>query len=227
MSESHRAGALGRIVCIGEGEGERRALPELVTRWLRQQHLERRFAADPAWCILAKSADRIKHPADEARRLGIEHYVRLAQVHEPAAVLVVVDADDTCRQRAALGLGPLGPELYRRAQAAVSCPVGVVVADREFESWLLADFRGLRQRGAFLPGAKLDPTTWAAPCERRDGKTALSRVLLGGYRPSVDQAQLVRQLSRGRGLRRISPSFRKLESELHRLVRAIRTAPSQ
>lgn len=206
------------IVCVGEGEGERLALPELVRRWLQYRGLAKRFHVDAEQTIVAGSADRLKHAHIPARRLGIEHYVGLAQVHEPAAVIVVLDADDSCEARTSAGQAGLGPYLLARASAVSRVPVGVVVADREFEAWLLADFAGLRQRGSLKPGARLPDSLWRDSTARRDCKSVLNDLLPNGYRPSADQAVLVKALSRGRGIRRKSRSYRKFETELERLV---------
>ena len=125
-----------RIIPIVEGHGEERAVPHLIRRWLRRRQLHQSFVV-PDLAINAKGCGRLKAAYDRVRHVGIEHYVKAALRNRADAILVVVDADGECANRAA-GNG-LGPELLARARAAATqLPLAVVVANREYEAWFLA-----------------------------------------------------------------------------------------
>ena len=208
------------IQCIVEGQGERTAVPTLVNRWLERRRFGvERFQIGEA--IVTNSVDNLTMPHDSARRRGIEHYVRVAagRVRGRGAVLVILDAEDACLTREAHGDPPLGPVLLERARsAAEDVPVSVVVASRNFESWILADLTNLRARGHL-------PTTARAPdgCFRNPDTSKLGpsffREHLGSYVKTLDQDRLTKLLSLGRGMLRRSRSFQKLSKELEALAR--------
>lgn len=210
------------LVCIVEGQGERTALPLLVTRMLTHLRRQHRVAVDAERTLVTKGGDRITAPHDPARQLGIEVYVRLAAAHKPAGILVVVDAEERCIQRAP-GQPALGPTLLARARAAVGgIPVGVVVANRMFESWFLADFHALRSRGHFPATARL--ARWAQP-EALAGCKVWMRDLMGtSYGETTHQKGFAEAVSLPlrAGICRRAPSYRKLFREVDRLSREAR-----
>jgi hypothetical protein len=102
-------------------------------------------------------------------------------------------------------------------------PVGVVVANREYEAWFLAAFasakfrrtleeQGFRLRQRSLPRG-MDVET-IADCKGRI--TAL--IELKKYKPTIHQPALTRILPFTPGMIRRSRSFRKLLKELHELL---------
>ncbi|MFO0590902.1 MAG: DUF4276 family protein [Polyangiaceae bacterium] len=207
------------LECIVEGPGELRAAPLLVQRWLQRK--QRREAARYAWsvdAVVAHGCDRIKHPPDPRRPLGVERFVAAAIGKGAHGVLVLIDADDEAPAE-------LESSLLQRAQAAARrgttrVPVGVAVANREYEAWLLADLWTLRRAGLFPPANRLE--SLVSPEVPRDCK-ALVRQLLGrAYEAPLHQPMLTAALSYNRGSRRRSPSFHRLSHVLVKLLREAR-----
>ncbi|HEX9732441.1 MAG TPA: DUF4276 family protein [Thermoanaerobaculia bacterium] len=200
-------------MAIVEGEGDSRAVPKLTHRWLRQNSLAGQFFV-PEPAIKAKSCGNLKAPYDPLNHRGIEHYVLGALRARPAAILVILDADDECIRRPRERR--LGPELQARAQAAAGrVPVGVVVANREFEAWFLADLPALRRAGVVPEGA---PEVHGNPEARAGCKSVMGRLLGRTYEEAVHQAKLAAALSFSEAAHALSPSYAKLERELKRLT---------
>jgi len=120
-----------------------------------------------------------------------------------------------------------------RTQVPHDCPIGIVIANREYEAWFLAAFatakfrqaleeQGYRLRQRSLPrGMDVEAV---ADCKRRietlvafeqGGST---RPQPGRYRETIHQAALTRILPFTRGMARRSRSFRKLVKELDELL---------
>ena len=185
---------LGLIV---EGHGEYYAAPILV----------RRVAAsigvtDVTWTVLRQPRSMILKPGE------LERAVILLgnKVGDGGAILVLIDADDDAACQ-------LGPELLRRARAArLDRPIGVVLAVREYEAWLLTSASSLRgKRG--LPDDLEAPSL---PEAIRDAKGWLGQRMPRGYSPTTDQPALTGLFDLE--LARRSPSFDKLVRELTRLL---------
>jgi hypothetical protein len=208
----------GRILCVVEGEGERMALPPLIDRMLRQLRRHRRLMVDPDRVLCAHNGDRITAPYDAQRQLGIEFFVGRAAREKPAAIVVVVDAEQRCVQRAGAGDVPLGPHLLARARVvAGDIPVAVIVANRMFEAWLLADFHSLRSRGHLLSAAQFPQ--WQTPEARSGCKKTLTDALGRKYLETVDQERLARVVSLPirAAMRARTPSFHKLYRDIDQI----------
>ena len=208
-----------RLVPIVEGHGEARAVPVLIYRWLHARGLTGEFLV-PDLAINAKGCGRLKAEHDPRAHRGVEHYVGQALRGRPDAIIVLLDADDECLKR---GRGPkLGPELLDRARAVSGrVPLGVVVANCEFEAWFLAELPALKRAGLVPAEANL---AGPAPPEARAGcKSAMSRLLGETYEPAVHQAGLSRALAFSAEARALSPSYDKLVRELERLTAEART----
>jgi hypothetical protein len=202
-----------KLVTIVEGHGEARAVPVLTYRWLHQRGLTGEFFV-PDIAINTKGCGKMKAPHDPRTHRGIEHYVRQALRARPAAILVILDADDECIHRP--HGKKLGPELLKRARfAADGVPVAVVVANREFEAWFLADLEALCKAGAVQGTAVEAPEDLEA---RAGCKAAMGRLLGESYEPTLHQPTLARALSFSAAARTASPSFDKLVRELERLT---------
>lgn len=210
----------GALICIVEGEGECTAVPTLVNRMLRHLRRERKLAVDPRRVICPHNGDCIVAPHDPGRKLGIEYFVERAVNEKPRGILVVVDAEERCMQREAAGLPALGEELRKRAQpVAGSIPLGVVVANRMFEAWFLADFHSLRARG-HVPRTASFPQ-WREP-ESIGGCKGHMRDILGKkYSETRHQPELAQHLSlpvkpamqgRARSLLKLFREVKKLSS---------------
>lgn len=210
-----------RIIPIVEGHGEEKAVPCLLQRWLRHRRFHRFFDL-PDLAINAKGCGRLKAAYDRTRHVGIEHYIDAALRNKPHAILVVLDADDECIDR-----GPgngLGPELLARAKAvAPRVPLAVVVANREYEAWFLANFNSFRARELFLEQARL-PADFD-PESHRGCKGLVSKFMGCRYEETVHQLDLTRNIRFSRGVVNRSPSFGKLLRDLERITSEARRGP--
>lgn len=192
-------------------------MPVLLDHWLRCKartaHRTHRWRIGT---VVTHSCSKIIHDYDPGRfGIGVEWHVRTAVVAKEAhGVLVVVDADDhvatTLRQQLAARVKEVAPHI----------PSAVVVANREYEAWFLADMWALRKLGVFPPANRL--TDLFPPESKRGAKGYISELLGRPYVEVVDQASISGQLSLNAGQRRRAPSFRKLETELSRLFREAR-----
>lgn len=204
-----------RIECIVEGFGEQTAVPVLIERWLSlKQRRERHRYTWTVDTIVTHDCSRIKNAYNRPRRLGVECYVETALAKGADGILVLIDADDAQPN-------VLGPSLHVRAQAvARERPVEVVVANREYEAWFLADMWSLRRRGSFQKQNRLE--TLVGPEVKRDCKGMIGELLGRPYEETSDQKSLTAQLSWNRGGRRRSRSFKWLGKVLNRLTREAR-----
>ena len=207
------------ILCIVEGKGECAAVPILVDRVLAHLRRQRRIAVDADRIICPHNGDLITAPYNPERQHGVEVFAARAAREKPAAILVVVDAEERCVKRPP-GEPPLGPWLLGRARAVVGeIPVGVVVANRMFETWFLADFQSLRDRGRFLADA--DYPGWQTP-EQTSGCKGWMKTFMGRkYNEPRDQPDFARDvtLPLSPAMQRRAPSYWKLFREVDRLSR--------
>lgn len=128
-----------------------------------------------------------------------------------AAVLVLLDADDDCAAE-------LAPKLEARARHAIALPVAVVLAETEFESWLLGAKESLRG----VRGIAQDATAPPDPQQIRDAKGRLSANMTGNrrYIPVDDQPALVAAMDLTSAAQRCS-SFAKLTRAVRALIDAL------
>lgn len=205
---------------IVEGEGEVLAVPVLVRQWLRHRRYQAHVEVEVP--VRAPGSGAIKAAHVEGDDLGVEHYVELAMLRGPDIVLIVVDADDDCPAE-------LGPALLARARKGTppDFPIGVVVANREYESWFLAAFtsesfrQGLIQRG-WSPAPR---GRWrgVAVESLRDGKSRVVEWLgLPRYEPTIHQERLTQILPFSPVMARRSRSFGKLLRDLESLMKQAR-----
>lgn len=111
--------------------------------------------------------------------------------------------------------------MSRRCHFSYGVYCVVVMANREYEAWLLASIETLRGKSAIL----LDAASHPDPEAPRDSKGELQRRSKGGrYSPTVDQAKLTAHLDLETAYRR-SRSFRKLVSAFGVLAAAAGVAP--
>lgn len=212
-----------RILAIVEGHGEERAVPALLRRWFKSRRFHNFDTPDLA--IRASGSGALKCAHDDDDDLGIESYVALAAAQKPDGILVVLDADDECLSRKGTSRPGLGPELRERARkAAAHIPVEVVVANREYEAWLLASLGALKRAGkvpvhASVPEANIETI--------RDCKRALRTFLGRPYEETTDQPDLTQHLPFTPGMAKRSPSYGKLLRALLALTRAARVNRSK
>lgn len=210
-----------RILAIVEGHGEQRAVPLLLRRWF--QHRRFRNFETPDLAIRASGVGALKCAHVASNELGIEHYVEIAASLSPDGILVVLDADDECLQRAKTRSRPgLGPELLERARlVAQGIPVEVVVANQEYEAWFLAALDALQRTNP-----ELRRNLWDEPLDeaeaRRDCKKPLTYLLGRKYEPSIDQVTFTQSLPFTQTIARRSRSYGKLLRALQALTQAAR-----
>jgi hypothetical protein len=212
-----------RIIPIVEGYGEERAVPCLIQRWLQHRRWHQFFEV-PDTAINAKGCGRLKAAYDKVRHIGIEHYIIAALRNKPDAILVVLDADEECKNRGH-GNG-LGPELLARAKVvAPHVPLAVVIANREYEAWFLANVNSFRARGLFSKHTAiprdLDPES------TRDCKGLIAELIGCRYEETVHQLELTCGLRFSPGAIGRSRSYGKLIRDLERLTREVRRMPTK
>lgn len=167
----------------------------------------------------ASGCGALKAPHNTDAELGVEHYVEIALLDNPDAILILIDADKECIQRR--GREGLGPELLRRSlTVSRGIPVAVVVADREFEAWFIAATERLRASGHFVPAATFAVNTQIEQIASCKGR--MLKLLGRTYSPAADQHRLAADLPFTQTMTRRSRSFGKLLRELERLCREAR-----
>ena len=184
-----------RLVCIVEGQGEVAAIPNLCMRILDYLGATGwRVDAAPIRQPRSKLVDeRVKSPRRPCNAEGILRAVAIARARPADAVLVLCDADDDC------------PATWGRdAETHLAAPprgVGVM-AQREYEAWLLASYGEVELKAAGVRNPELV----------RNAKGEL-RKLIPGYLPTVHQLAATRRLD--------IPRVRARSDSFDKLVRAI------
>lgn len=206
------------IVPIVEGHGEVRAVPILLARWLRHRNFHRYFDVDLAGPVRAagKGALKVAHDADD--ELGVEHYIEIALLRNPNAIVVILDADEDAPDT-------LGPSLLARARSVApgDYPIAVVVATREYEAWFLAAFPSSRFR-AGLTALQFTLTRRSLPPRTDVEAIADCKSYVAGligvkkYEPTTHQPALTEILPFASAMTRRSPSFGRLLTGLDALM---------
>jgi hypothetical protein len=206
------------IVPIVEGHGEVRAVPILLRNWLRHRRFHRYFDVDLAGPVRAagKGALKVAHNADD--ELGVEHYVEIALLRGPDAIVVILDADEDAPEI-------LASSLLARALsvAPANYPLAVIVARREYEAWFLAAFPTFRFRDGLttlnftLTRRSLPPRTDVEAIADCKGYVA-DLIGVKKYEPTIHQPALTEILPFSSGMTRRSPSFGRLLTKLDALM---------
>jgi len=200
--------ALLTVACIVEGHGEVQAVPILIRRLVA--------FANPA--VYADVQRPIRVP--KSRLLsdgGLEDAVELAVrgLRQPGFVLVIMDSDDSCPKE-------LAPLVLARAERAAADrrPVGVVLANREFESWFIAAAESV----AGHSGLRLDLIAPPDPESIRGAKEWLRSHMLPGrtYSETIDQPSLASQFDLNSARR--ASSFDKMYREVERFCNLAATS---
>lgn len=210
-----------KIVPIVEGDGEVQAVPILINRWFE---FRRFLNFDTPHVAVRAHKGSLTCAYDPADGSGIEYYVTRAAAARPDGILVILDADDDCNARRGRPANEqLGPELLQRAKdVAGHIPLGVVVANREFEAWFLAGYRRLKHQEYFLKEVRFPPGfDVEGP---RDCKGRVGECMGRKYSPTADQKVLARGIGFKAYMGRHSRSFRKLLRDLERIAREARRA---
>jgi hypothetical protein len=191
------------LITVVEGHGEDDAVPVLLRRYLEREQ---------AFHVSVARPFRTKRNA-VVREGELERTVRAAVAlrrtdGEDCSLLVLLDADDDCPVT-------LASTLEARAEAVLDCPVGVVIANREAEAWLLADAEGLAEQFdcslAAEPPIDVDGVRGAKEWLRQHLDTA------NRYSPTQDQARWFARIDLEKAEHR-SRSLRKFAATVSRLV---------
>jgi hypothetical protein len=195
--------------CIVEGDGEKRAVPKLLARIASHFTLDVQLRIPEPFMA---GRNKLIKPGEIERT--IELVAR--RLTAPRGILILIDADDDCPAR-------LGPELLARATAArPDVPIGVVLANREYEAWFLAAIESL----AGHCGLPTELPPFPAPESIRGVKERLS-ALMGrsrAYSPTLDQPRLTSQFDMEIARQR-SASFDKCWREVGQLLTAVCSPP--
>lgn len=192
------------VFCVVEGHGDIDAVTQLVYRI--------GYGLDPpAYPELRSFRVSRSKLVQEPAEIGSVVRRRGLRPQRAGGVLVVLDADDDCPVDCAKTLTTWA------AEASAAVQVGVALANREFESWLLAgleSFRGYR-------GIPVDAVAPADSETVRDAKGRLNALMPPDhkYRPNVHQSGFAAKLEIDVAAER-SRSFRKFVAEVTRLLTA-------
>lgn len=185
------------VVSIVEGDGEVAALPVLLRRL--NQWLSPNVGMEALPPIRVRR-DRFLNRENEFRRMLL---LAAGKCGEAGWILVLLDADDDCP--AELGLKILG-----QAQAIVPHRhISVVLANREYESWLIAARTSLHGRRGF---SFCDVESVNAESIRGAKEWLGARMAGGKYRETTDQPAYTAVMDLEQA-RQNSRSFGKLCSE--------------
>ncbi|WP_295391624.1 DUF4276 family protein [uncultured Thiodictyon sp.] len=190
------------VASIVEGDGEVRALPELLRRlgpWLTPD-----FYTEIATPIRVRRDQFLNKAPEFSRHLKLA----AAKCGEAGWVLILLDADDDCP-------ATRGPEILARArQVLPHRSVSVVLANREYEAWFRAAAQSLHGQRGF----RFDPADVVDPDANRGAKEWMgTRMTSETYRPVTHQPAFSAMMSLEQARER-SRSFRKLCSEWSRQV---------
>jgi hypothetical protein len=188
------------IVCIVEGDGEVRAIPVLLRRLAEAKGVYTLNVPPP----IRVHRDQFLRREEEFRR----KLLLAAAKAQGGAVLVVLDADDDCPMTLAQDV------TARAAEFARGVSLHVVIANREYEAWLLAGASSLAGRR----GLRDDLDTPPNPDEIRNAKGWLSeRMPTGRYHEVSDQPAFTAAFDLN-AARENSRSFRKLAKTVNHLI---------
>lgn len=209
-----------RLLLIVEGHGETEALALLARRWFWERAA---YDIEVDRPIRAGGKGALTSPYDSKHEFGVEYYVEIAARRRHDALLILLDADDDCPMN-------LGRDLLVRAAARLpkGWPIGVVAANRMYETWFLAALASgafrqeLVQRWNRAPAAEIPDfgeVEMVVDCKGR-----VSTHVLGGipYEPTIHQVELSSILPFDEATTSRSRSFRKLLKELDQLLQAAR-----
>lgn len=169
------------IVPVVEGPGDVAALPDLMRRILGEKF--------DRYDVIVAQGKRGVVSANGRSNLesNPEKFLRHA-LNKPRcdAILILLDADSCCPVELAQRL------LQRCEEVTGDCPVQIVCAHREFESWFLASMDTIRGKGV-IPG---ETDFNGDPEEVRDPKQWLTDQMPPGqaYRETTDQSSLTQHI---------------------------------
>ena len=147
----------------------------------------------------------------------LDLYLEYAQRNpDCGAILILLDADDDCPVT-------LARHLWQRCQEiGTRCPVQVVCAHREYESWILASLETIRDRAGIPDNASFAGDADAVPNPKQ---WLTDRMGLGrAYKETTDQPSLSSRIDLELAQTN-SRSFRRLCHAVEQLLEAAGPAP--
>ena len=187
------------IIPIVEGQGDQTSIRIVIDR----------VVSDMGGFLRVERPFRVKRNK-VIKPNELERSIDFAMSTRPntSAVLLLLDADDDCPKER-------GAELKARGQTHIGNRgyFGVVLANREFEAWFLADLEGLSGGIDGAPFIALPDDVESV----RGAKDRLCEALGRPYRPTADQAAFASRFDLRRAAERCR-SFRKLQAELARIL---------
>jgi len=188
------------VAAIVEGDGEVAAVPILLRRLAQWLTPGVQFSVLPP---IRVRRDRFLNREHEFRRMLL---LAAAKCGDDGWVLVLLDADDDCPADAA-------PAILARALDVIPHRrISIVLANREYESWLVAAARSLEGRRGFRRVSAM-----ADDCESvRNAKGWIAECMEDhAYRETTDQPAFTAVMDLT-ATHQASRSFRKLCSEWRR-----------
>ena len=188
---------------IVEGHGEVEAVPVLL----------RRLQAEAQAYGIGFGRPIRRHSSDLYNREKFQRALRLALQQESCgAVLILFDLEDGCPKEKVAELR----QWVQEVNAPVPCEI--VLAYREFESWLLAAGESLRDSA----GISIAATNNERSETRRNAKGALEEWMAANrsYAETVDQAPLTARFDMAIA-HRYNRSFRRMVNAFGQLVRGM------
>jgi hypothetical protein len=214
-------------VLFVEGDGDKEAVPVLVTRLLTNLEAWGDLFLDTNPFVVGGVAQLTARDG----RDWLRYLEAAGRRRNVGAVLLLLDGDaerirgeSFCAKLFAIRLATLA----RQAGAGATFSLAVVFASQEYESWMIAsaDRLGGLPLPDGRPGLRAGATPPEGDLERapRDAKGWLDRNMDGGYSPTRDQGPLTRLfVDHLAGVRqRQMRSFRRLENAVRQIVEAVR-----
>lgn len=194
-----------KVYLIVEGHGEVAAAPILMRRLLWEfAQVHQVGVGSP---VIRRTQSQLR------REAGVTDAVRLALAQpDCAAVLVLFDGEDDCPVHLAAKV-----RMWARA-AAGPVPCEVVIAYREYETWLLAAVESLRGQCRIAADANAP----ADPASKRDAKGELETFMPPGasYSPTIHQQKLTAVFDPSLAYQR-NRSFRKMTKAVGDLLHGL------
>jgi hypothetical protein len=219
---------MNRLTLMVEGHGDQGGAYELVRNLISGMRPD-------AWqrTILDQNTLRI----GEVRSLFKDkykqwcRYIQIAlKTHKCDGILAIIDGDADriggkpfCAAEVAIGLATVAKSLG----AGNSFSLGVVIAQKEFESWLIAGVQSLA--GKKLSHGRSGVNAGTVPPDGnleqfpRDAKRWLAAHMAQGYKPTSDQAELSRNVDLSVIRERNMRSFRRFEAAVLSMIGALDT----
>jgi hypothetical protein len=214
-----------RLVLFVEGDGDGDAAPALVKRLITDAGEWNDILLDDNPLRVGEVGKLVREDfRDWKRFLGVS-----LKRPEVGGVLRILDGDIEKVGSKAFCAATIARSLASAAThlgAGETFSVAVVFARQEYETWLIAGMASLA--GKRLPDGRLIHSNAKAPegdleASPRDAKKWLGAMVERGYKPTRDQVALTKlvdvEVIRARQLR----SFRRLESAISILLKAIRS----